>query len=48
MDPVIQQQIQNNIQANVIMLAVLGAGALICSYVEMSCWMISGENQTKV
>jgi hypothetical protein len=48
MDPELQKKITDNIHTNVLLLIALGVGALACSYIEMSCWMISGENQTKV
>jgi hypothetical protein len=48
MEPESQKKITDNIHTNVLLLIALGAGALASSYIEMSCWMISGENQTKV
>ncbi|KAG9292639.1 hypothetical protein G9A89_007011 [Geosiphon pyriformis] len=39
--------LDDEVRKNVYHFLILGSSAFVASYVQMTCWMIAGENQTK-
>lgn len=40
--------VDNSVRDGVIKMVVIGITTLVCSYIQMSFWMLAGENQTQV
>ncbi|CAG8553074.1 9962_t:CDS:10, partial [Ambispora gerdemannii] len=42
-----KQTLEDEIKENILFFLALGVAAFVSSYVQMTCWMIAGENQAK-